>query len=178
MSEREALGAFQRRLSDRLQAAPGDAGGGRALWLGVEAGGDRYLLPLAQSGEIFPVAAVHAVPYAQAWFVGVANLRGAVFGVVDLARFMAGEARRRQREALLGESRLIALGAVLEVQCALRVDRLLGLRGPGDFTTSAPASPGGPAWLGALHADGAGLSWQVLDLAVLAQEPRFLMVST
>lgn len=180
MAGREALGAFQRRLADRLHAAPSDPGTSRARWLAVEAGGDHYLLPLAQCGEIFPVAGVQALPYTHPWFLGVANLRGGLFGVVDLALFIAREPRPRPvpGAAPTAPARLVALGASLEVQCALRVDRLAGLRGPDDFSATTPDPHTGPDGFGPCHVDAAGTCWQELSLVALAQQPRFLLVST
>jgi twitching motility protein PilI len=75
-----------------LQAARDE--GVQASWLAVEAAGRKYLFPLTQSGEIFPYAATQPVPYTQAWFLGVANLRGGLYGVVDLASYVSGQALR------------------------------------------------------------------------------------
>ena len=75
MANREALRELQVRLAGRLQAARVE-GLSVSSWLAVESAGQSYLLPLAQSGEIFPWVAVQPVPYTQAWFLGVANLRG------------------------------------------------------------------------------------------------------
>ena len=58
---------------------------------------------------------------------GVANLRGGLTGVVDLAGLL-GEAPVRTEQAL-SESSLLAFNAALEVNAALLVDRLAGLRG-------------------------------------------------
>ena len=67
-------------LAGRLQAARSE-GVSVAAWLAVQAGGRDYLLPLNQAGEIFPWTGVQPVPYTQAWFLGIANLRGALMGV-------------------------------------------------------------------------------------------------
>lgn len=53
MANREALRDLQSRLASRLQAAKAE--GLSISWLAVRAGGQDYLLPLAQSGEIFPL---------------------------------------------------------------------------------------------------------------------------
>ena len=86
MANREALRELQARLASKLQAARSE--GVTASWLAVRAGAANYLFPLAQSGEIFPLANVQLVPYARPWFMGVVNLRGGLYGVVDLASFM------------------------------------------------------------------------------------------
>src|SRR3954470_24498959 len=86
MANREALRELQTRLATRMQAARAE--GVQASWLAVEAAGTRYLFPLAQAGEIFPFASTHPVPYTRPWFLGVANLRGGLYGVVDLAAYV------------------------------------------------------------------------------------------
>ncbi|MDP3618697.1 MAG: chemotaxis protein CheW, partial [Ramlibacter sp.] len=125
MANREALRELQSRLASRLQAARTE--GVQASWLAVESAGNKYLFPLAQSGEIFPYANPLHVPYTQAWFMGVANLRGGLYGVVDLSGFVAGAAPAMRSDATRAESRLVALNAMLEVNCALLIDRLAGL---------------------------------------------------
>ena len=97
MAKRQSLKELQERLAQRLTAAKSEAL--TATWLAIEAGGRRYLLPQVQSGEIFPWSTVQAVPYTKSWYVGVANLRGGLHGVVDLADLVQGSARRSTRPA-------------------------------------------------------------------------------
>src|SRR6476661_1398918 len=97
MANREALRELQSRLASRLQAARTE--GVPASWLAVESGGRKFLFPLSQSGEIFPYTSAQAVPYTQSWFLGVANLRGGLYGVVDLASFVGGKAPGMRSDA-------------------------------------------------------------------------------
>ena len=113
-------------------------------WLAVESAGSLYLLPLGQSGEIFPWVAIQAVPYTQSWFLGVANLRGGLVGVVDLAGLLGSAAPRT--EQALTEASLLAFNAALEVNAALLVDRLAGLRGTDAFVSSEPPAGDAPAF--------------------------------
>lgn len=184
MAEREALRDFQRRLAARLHAAP--AGSVRALWLAVQAGGAGFLIPLAQAGAIFPEAAVHPVAYTRSWFLGVASLRGALCGVVDLARLLSiGPALAPGVSAVSPaaatahastQAQWITFSAGLDVQCALRVDRLAGLRGRDAYAMSRDPPQGAPGWLGAVLQDAGGTSWQTLDLQRLSQLPQFLQI--
>ncbi|MFD0668798.1 chemotaxis protein CheW [Ramlibacter sp. MAHUQ-53] len=174
MANREALRELQGRLADRLQAPRGDRA--QAAWLAVEAGGARYLLPLAQAGEISAFQAPQAVPYTRPWFLGVANLRGGLWGVADLAAFVAGEPPRAE-PADRTQARLVALGAVLEVNCALRIDRLAGLRGIDAFRASASRAESDPAWFGSRYTDAQGQAWQELNLQALARDPAFLDIA-
>ena len=57
-------------------------------WLAVDCGGQGLLLALRQAGEISDLGALVPVPHTQPWLAGVVNLRGGVFTVVDLARFL------------------------------------------------------------------------------------------
>src|SRR6218665_1378648 len=126
MANREALRELQARLASRLQAARTE--GMSVAWLAVRAGGRNYLFPLGQSGEIFPLANLQSVPYARAWFRGVLNIRGGLFGVVDLAAYAAEDGIARNEPAST-EPSVVTLNAALDVNCALQVDGLLGLRG-------------------------------------------------
>lgn len=175
MAKREALRELQSRLAGRLQAARTE--GVQASWLAVEAAGSRYLLPLAQAGEIFPFSAAMPVPYTQRWFLGVANLRGGLYGVVDLASFLRGQAPAPRSDAGRAESRLVALNAMLEVNCALLIDRLAGLRGLDAFAASSAPPQDAPGYFGSGYTDANGAYWQELNLQALSQQPQFLSIS-
>lgn len=175
MANREALRELQSRLASRLQAARTE--GVSASWLAVESAGSRYLFPLSQSGEIFPFASPQPVPYTQNWFLGVANLRGGLYGVVDLASFASGQAPGMRSDATRAESRLVALNATLEVNCALLIDRLSGLRSMEAFVSSAAAPEGSPGYFGTGYTDANGAHWQEINLQALSQQPQFLSIS-
>lgn len=175
MANRQALRELQSRLADRLKAAKTQ--GASASWLAVEAGGDRYLFPLNQSGEIFPWASTQNVPYTQAWFAGVANLRGGLYGVVDLASFVTGRTPPPRSELARTESRLIALHSALEVNCALQIDKLAGLRSPEAFTDFFEKAPESPDFFGHSYVDSSGIRWQEINLQLLAQQAHFLTIS-
>jgi twitching motility protein PilI len=175
MANREALRELQARLASRLQAARSE--GVQPSWLAVESGARKFLFPLAQSAEIFPFSTTLPVPYTQSWFLGVANLRGGLYGVVDLASFVDGQAPVQRSDAGRAESRLIALNAALEINCALLIDRLAGLRNLDAFASSSPPPEGAPEYFGSGYTDTNGAHWQELNLQALAQQPQFLSIS-
>ncbi|MDO5086806.1 MAG: chemotaxis protein CheW [Comamonadaceae bacterium] len=176
MATKQALREFQSRLAERLQST--QAAGAEASWLAVEAGGMRLLFPLNHAGEIFPWTHVQAVPYVQPWFLGVANLRGGLSGVVDLAAFMRGAAAEPRGELALAQCRLVAFNPLLETNCALLVDRLLGLRTMEAFADSAQPAESEPAYFGHLYTDDDGVSWQEINLQALSLTPSFLSIGT
>ncbi len=175
MANREALRQFQSHLANRLSTAR--TTGVAASWLAVEAADVRYLFPLNQSGEIFPWANMQPVPYTQSWFLGVANLRGGLYGVIDLGGFVAGMAPDSRAESGRDQARLVALNSVLDVNCALLIDRLVGLRSMDSFIDSAPAPDTAPGYFGSGYTDADGAHWQEINLQSLSQQPRFLSIS-
>ena len=175
MANREALRELQARLASRLQAARAE--GMSVAWLAVRAGGRNYLFPLGQSGEIVPLTQVQRVPYVLDWFVGVLNIRGGLFGVVDLAGFLSVSGGGDRSEPSATDSSVVTLNALLEVNCALQVDTLLGLRGPDAFSGSKPADEDAPAYFGSQFWDASGQQWQEINLRTLSQTPQFLSIS-
>lgn len=174
MANREALRDLQSRLASRLQAAKAE--GLSISWLAVRAGGLDYLLPLAQSGEIFPLPTVQSVPYSQSWFLGVVNLRGGLYGVVDLAAFIAGKVPVRS-EQYWAEASVVTLNAALEINCSLLIDSLAGLRHVGAFSGSEPPPEGAPPYFGNRYVDADGSRWQEINLQQLSQMAEFLSIS-
>jgi len=174
MANREALRELQIRLASRLQAARTE-GLSVSSWLAVESAGKYYLLPLGHAGEIFPWTVVQPVPYTQKWFMGVANLRGGLTGVVDLAGLL-GDMHVRT-EQVLSEASLLAFNAALEVNAALLVDRLEGLRGTDAFIASEPPAEDAPVFFGTTYIDSDGKRWQELNLQALSQHTAFLSIS-
>lgn len=178
MANRQALRELQARLADRLQAARNSASQG-AHWLAVQVGGRNYLLPLEQAGEIFSWTGISRVPYTCAWFWGVANLRGNLAGVIDLCAYLGHPAERTEQS--LHEISLLTVNPGLQVNVALVVDRLLGLRKTEDFISPSFASAQDVASastdiVGASYTDSTGSVWQVLHLHRLVQSPDFLSI--
>ncbi len=179
MANREAIRELQTRLANRLRTAQDE--GLSVSWLAVRSAGMNYLLPLAQSGEIFPITAVQPVPYAQPWFLGVVNLRGGLFGVVNIAQYVAqetgvpavGGAQRKPGGAQV----VVTLNAALDVNCALLVDELAGLRNPQVFSATEPRAPDAPPYFGNRFTDAGGQSWQEINIQTLSQHPRFLSIT-
>jgi twitching motility protein PilI len=171
MANREALRELQGRLAERMRTV--GTAGQVASWLAVEAGGHGFLLPLAEAGEIFSGMSWLPVAHTAPWFKGVANLRGGLHGVVDLAEFFG----LRRGAAVSDQARLIALNPSLEVNCALLVDRLAGLRNADQLSVdAASAGTSRPLFVGERLRDAAGRSWQALRLAHLAREEQFLKI--
>ncbi|HEY8876353.1 MAG TPA: chemotaxis protein CheW [Roseateles sp.] len=174
MANKTALRELQQRLAERMQAAREQTL--IANWLAVECAGAGLLFSLKQASEIFAPVPIKPVPYAKPWLAGVANLRGGLFTVVDLAVYL-GLREPTPGRAAGAQSRLVSLGSDLNLNCALLVDRLAGLRSDEQLPL-APQQPAGPLprFAGALRRDEAGRQWQEINLEALSRQENFLHI--
>lgn len=164
MSKRISLREFQENLVRRLnEASTAD----RRTLLGVLAGESRWLLPLAEAGEILPVPPLAEVPLTRPWFRGLANVRGTLHGVIDLSAFTGGPLT-----SPVGHARLVLVGARQGINSALLVSRTTGLRSPEDFDP-APTATTQP-WERQNLRDAQSQTWSQLDVSALLADPRFL----
>ena len=168
MADRVSLRDYQRDLVERLRST---AGGHIASKLGMQAGGESWLVDLADAGEVVPVPEISPVPLTRMWFKGVASIRGNLYSVVDFPAFLGGTA-----VTVGDQARLLLIGARFRMGSALLIDQSLGLRNPERLRlrAGAPRSP----WLRAEYDDVDGRVWKELDMAQLVRDPDFLMVAS
>jgi twitching motility protein PilI len=182
MANRDALRELHSRLAQRLEAARTDDAA--VSWLAFECAGRGLLVPLPMAGEIFALGAMTPVSHTQPWFLGVANLRGLLHGVVDLAAFLGLRAplpAPSGREASREQGRLLAFNPSYGAHCAVLIDRLAGLRGTHQLTAvsqdQAASSGNKPRFALAEWRDADGRVWQELDLSALARHEQFLAIA-
>lgn len=171
MANREALRELQTRLAERLQQARTTVQSAR--WLAVECGSHGFLFPLTAAGEIFPAQTLMPLPHAQPWFLGVANVRGALHGVVDLTVFLGLESRPQWRE----DAQLVGLNPTLGSHSAVLVHRLAGLRYGAQLQATPRDDGPRPDFAGDRYLDASGRPWQEIDLAALARHPQYLSIA-
>ena len=163
MSKRLNLREFQQNLIDRLQKS---GSWSRVSTLGVQIAGRNWLVDMADIGEVLPLPYLTIVPFTKSWFLGVANVRGTLYCVVDLAAYqhsgtVSGDANNR----VLLVSERYAFNA------ALLVDRVLGLRDASNWKIENDE--------GQLeYQDELGSSWSKLDMPALLAQSEFLQVGS
>ncbi len=163
MSKRLNLREFQQNLIDRLQAA--DLSESRVSTLGVEIAGRNWLVDLSQIDEVLPLPPLTVVPFTKPWFRGVANVRGNLYGVIDMAAYEhSGAASGDANNRVLMVSERYAFNA------ALLVNRVLGLR---DARKWRQSEVGGQVE----YHDEQGISWRKLDMSGLLEQAEFLQIS-
>lgn len=159
-ARRSRLRAYQEQLLERMQAAKSGSGA-PIQQLGLQVGAHRYLLDLVEAGEIVGLPVPTRVPLTVPWYLGLANVRGTLVGVIDLARYLGEDGATPGPSA-----RMITFAPALGVNCALLADRVYGLRQAGAMTREGDALR-----------DADGNLWTPLSLAALVREARFLDVA-
>ena len=144
---------------------------GPETWRGVgyRIGGHRLVSSFGEVVEILPMPPVTPLPGAQPWLLGIGNLRGNLFPVVDLKLFLEGE------RTVLHEGQRVLVMRQQGGDVALTIDELYGQR---SFTEEQGIEPGSLAEgryahfvERAFHGD--EHDWGVFALSLLARTPEF-----
>ncbi len=165
MSNRISLREFQQALSERIRQSSAQTVG--TMRLAVRVGGQNWLVDLADISEVIAPPPVTPVPLTHSWFLGITNIRGRLYTVVDLPAYAGlGSA--------LGETghRLLLIHPRFAAQAALLVDQAQGLR---NLENMQPESSAGDArWNGNAYRDEEGQLWHNTDLGSLVSHAEFL----
>ena len=162
MSDHLNLRQFQQKLNGRMQNK-GPAGE-QLSTLGIQIGGEFWLVEMSDISEVLPIPPITTVPFTKRWYCGVANVRGNLYSVVDLAAFMG------QVDVLHdGRSRVLLVAQKFPVNSGLLVSRVLGLR---NIRTWGRSETNGKTQ----YEDPQGQTWQHLNVSKLLQRPDFLHV--
>ncbi|HEY2862642.1 MAG TPA: chemotaxis protein CheW [Casimicrobiaceae bacterium] len=166
------LRAFQQELAARLAAKTTQQV--EQSRLGLSCAGKQWLIRLADAGEVVAIPTLATVPLTRLWYLGIANIRGNLYSIIDFAGFLGHPIEPATPG--LAQARLILFGPrVGELRAGLVVTRVLGLSNLAELTRDDAATDA-PAWYGARWTDKTGGVWQEIDLALLAQDPAFLQV--
>lgn len=162
MSKRHNLREFQQRVLDRLQDQGATAT--RASMLGVQIAGRRWLVSMVDISEVLPLPHLTSVPLTKRWFRGVINVRGNLYGAIDMAAYRHGV-------AISGEvtNRALLVAERHAFNAALLVDRVLGLRDVRNWQQSERDGQ-------AEYQDGQGESWHKLDVPGLLDQAEFMQI--
>jgi twitching motility protein PilI len=177
MATKVSLRQFQQDLAQRLSSAKTEPVS--AARLGVQCGASFWLIALEDAGEIVPVPELLPVPLSKPWYLGLANIRGSLYSVVDFSAFAGGEPTARS-----ADSRLVLAGPRFGINSALLVSRMLGLRNARDLQPVAdePQPTAVAAWSGrawresAAGGAAAGRVWRELKFEHLIESADFLNV--
>jgi len=165
MSKRLNLREFQQNLIDRLQAT--GLGDERVSTMGVQIAGRNWLVDMADIGEVLPLPKLTVVPFTKPWFRGMANVRGNLYGVVDMTAYEHSGITQEDVN-----NRILLVASRYAVNAALLVDRVLGLRDARKWRQTE-------GFDGQLeYHDELGASWRKLDVSGLLKQVEFLQIGS
>ncbi|HEY5994558.1 MAG TPA: chemotaxis protein CheW [Gallionellaceae bacterium] len=164
MAKRFSLREFQQNVLNRIQVQTSSGEANPVSTLGVQLGGQNWLVQMSDISEVLPLPALTAVPLAKPWFLGVANVRGKLYGITDLSAFSGiGETLRGQ------SNRVLLLADKYEFNAGLLVPRVIGLR---DSSAWKQTILGIETCL----VDEKGQIWRRLDVPELLKRTEFLQI--
>ena len=153
-----------RRLAEGEQAVSSSK-------LGFRSGGTNWLVALDSVSEVLPVPAIVPVPLTQSWFLGMANMRGNLCAVTDLAAF-SGLAPT----AIGAESRILLAHHRYGSNAGLLVDPRRLADGDHGMTTQESVAAAQP-WELACYLGADGQPWAELDLGILLGLDTFIQIA-
>lgn len=161
-------------LDARLQAtaAAGATSEAQDVWIGLgyRVAGQQMVTPRADVREVLTPPEYTRVPGAKPWLLGIANVRGDLLPLIDLARLLGGEPTGIQRG-----TRVLVYNAD-EVPAGFLVDEVAGFRrfSPQDQRhelVPPDGDPLNPYLLGAFVRE--GQLWMAMSLSKLVTSPVF-----
>jgi len=144
-------------------------------WIGIgfRLGGQRMVVPLDEVTEILTSFDMSRVPGSKTWVLGIANVRGNLLPIMDLAGYLRGEHSQVRKV-----SRVLVVDHE-DINAGLLVDEVLGLRHfpedsklPGMIDTDISVSP----YLDCAYRIDKE-EWPVFSMFKLARSPLFMQVA-
>lgn len=169
MAKKVSLRQFQEGLVARLKEVQSGGVEQSASKMGVQVGQEKWLVNLPDVSEVVPLPQLLAVPLTQAWFAGVANVRGVLYSAIDFSRFLGGEPTQVNIE-----SRLLLANSKFHLNAGIIVHHMLGLKNPDQLQIGT--SENLPPWVAAEYNDSHGDIWKELYMPGLIEHPDFLNV--
>ena len=161
------------RLADLAKArSSGRQGGQNYDWRGIvfEIGGQRLVAPMGEVSEILVMPEYTSMPLVQPWLLGIANVRGRLLPLTDLAQFLNTPSRQKksQRKVMVVDHDTIFSG--------LLVDQVLGIeqftRGQYRAEAIDSDSPFAPYNHGKFVKD--KQDWFIFMPSLLVEDPRYI----
>ena len=138
--------------------------GDKASTLGVLIAGKHWLVDMADISEVLPVPPLTRVPLCKKWFRGIANIRGNLYSIADIAAY-------QHKGEVVGDSanRVLIVAERHAFNAAILVDRALGLRDTKKWQQSTQDGQ-------IEYQDVQGVLWRKLDITDLLNQNEFLQV--
>lgn len=169
MAKTTTLREFQEAILLRLKEATAKGSAISTSRLGVIVGSKRVLINLNQVSEVLPVPPMQNVPLTLPWFLGVANIRGNLYNITDLAQFMGLPPMPKSMN-----NRIVLIKSETTTQAALVIESLVGLRSVEAMKSKPKANINEPFFSKNSYEDVDGNEWLELDVEALVQDKAFI----
>lgn len=140
--------------------------------LGVLIGEDRYLIPMTEVSEVIPIPKLARVPLTQSWFIGLANVRGNLYGITDLSVYLCGNSA-----PFTLKSRILLASLNNKIFGGFVVNNMLGIRNLSDFNPVKAPKKTHSLGITDHYEDSEGRVWQQLSLLDLLRDEKFLQIA-
>lgn len=137
----------------------------QASSLGVQVAGQNWLVNMADISGVLPLPPLTPVPLTRSWFLGVANVRGMLYGVTDMTAY-----RKKGKASGIADNRILLLAEHHAFNAALLVDCVLGLRNAKTWKQDGVEGQ-------MQYRDELGSLWRKLDVVDLLGQPDFMQIS-
>ncbi len=164
------LVVFQQRLNESMGKI--DELENYSSLLAFKVGSTNYLLNLQDLKEVEgvpPPDSIVSIALTKNWVLGVVNYKGYVYTLVDLQKFLGGEATVQSMDA-----RSLVLNNRFLLQCALVVPEIYGLVSINDL--EEVAHKGSNAWSTKTYKTKDQKVWEFLDIKALTESRELLDV--
>lgn len=133
--------------------------------------GNKYVAPMGQMAEMMEVPGSTKLPGVQPWVIGLSNVRGRLLPLFDLPRFFGGSmsGQKKSHRVLVLETENIYSGIVVDIAYGMQhfpADKF----GPSKGEMVEEVKP----FVKGAYRDTHGGQWLVFNLAMLAEDPKFL----
>ena len=123
MSKQSQLRDYQTSILERLENAKKAGAEAPAGYLGVVIGSKNVLVNLQEISETLPIMDIHRIPIVKPWFLGVANVRGVLYAINDIAQML-----ENPLTGISSSARLLLIREAVTSNVAFVVEKMIGLR--------------------------------------------------
>lgn len=169
MAKTSNLREFQEAILLRLKEATAKGAAVSTSRLGVIVASQRVLINLSDVTEVLPVPPLQHVPLTLPWFLGVANVRGNLFNITDLAQFMGFSPTPKSIN-----NRIVLINSEITSQVAIVIDSLVGLRSVDTMKKKTASKFKQTFYSKNSFEDVDGNEWFELDVVALMQDKSFI----
>lgn len=168
MSKQSQLREYQTSILARLENAKKTGTEASAGHLGVVIGSKNVLVNLREISETLPVADIHPVPIVKPWFLGVANVRGVLYAINDLAQLLEAK-----YTSVSSNTRLLLISDAVSSNVAFVVEKMIGLRNLNDMKPHEVELEESACLKEQTYQDDENRIWHMLDCDKLVRSKEF-----